>query len=322
MKLVARSLLAIALSLLLPLAATPAGAQASTCEFVLGFKSLHELDPADVGDCVDNQYLGTNQGDQWQHTTRGLMVWRKSDNWTAFTNGYLTWINGPMGLASRLNTNRFDWEHDQDTKPPAPQAQPQVLPPTASPTPSANFTPDSVVNNPAVAYPGWASDEKAYLQARERDAIMHFPTPDPAALDEQLLASFGSKRGTFFAAFQSFPGPLNIFARVQSVSVSSHGDSFNAWWNAGWTIEFHPKAPTRLPLVTSDARNRATVTASWIKESASEYLFDQTGDSNLSEKGGFVFKMLGYARMGDIVSADDVKFYAADARATAISKPT
>jgi len=82
---------------------------ASKPEFVLGFKSLHDLDPADIGDPIDNQASGAN-GDALQHTTKGLMAWRKADNWTAFTNGYMTWINGPSGLASRLNTERFSWE--------------------------------------------------------------------------------------------------------------------------------------------------------------------------------------------------------------------
>ena len=37
---------------------------------------------------------------------------RKADNWTAFTDGYRTWINGPNGLEQRLNTERFEWEYD------------------------------------------------------------------------------------------------------------------------------------------------------------------------------------------------------------------
>ncbi len=45
------------------------------------------------------------------------MVWRKADNWTAFTDGTTTWINGAFGLASRLNSQIFEWE-----KPPAPAA--------------------------------------------------------------------------------------------------------------------------------------------------------------------------------------------------------
>ena len=40
------------------------------------------------------------------------MAWRKADNWTAFTDGYRTWLNGPNGLVQRLNTMRFEWEAD------------------------------------------------------------------------------------------------------------------------------------------------------------------------------------------------------------------
>mgnify|MGYP001487094133 CR=1 FL=1 len=98
--------LAIALALLIP---ASAHAQGAGCQYVLGFKALHDLDPADIGDCVDNQAFAWN-GDAQQHTTRGLLAWRRLDNWTAFTNGYQTWINGPHGLVRRLNTQRFAWE--------------------------------------------------------------------------------------------------------------------------------------------------------------------------------------------------------------------
>ena len=50
--------------------------------------------------------------DSVQQTTGGLMAWRKADNWTAFTDGYRTWVNGPNGLQQRLNTERFEWEAD------------------------------------------------------------------------------------------------------------------------------------------------------------------------------------------------------------------
>jgi hypothetical protein len=95
----------------------PAAARAdSSCAFVLGFKALHDVSPAAVGDCTENQAYAPN-GDALQHTTHGLMVWRKADNWTAFTDGYRTWINGPNGLQTRLNSERFPWE-------PAAAAQP------------------------------------------------------------------------------------------------------------------------------------------------------------------------------------------------------
>jgi len=89
---------------------TVASAAAPTnCQFVLGFKTLHNLVPGDAGDCVTNQVFAAN-GDAQQTTTRGLMAWRKTDNWTAFTDGYRTWVNGPAGVQQRLNTERFPWE--------------------------------------------------------------------------------------------------------------------------------------------------------------------------------------------------------------------
>ncbi len=69
------------------------------------------MPPAEVGDCIDNQVFAAN-GDAQQHTANGLLAWRKADNLTAFTNGSMTWINGPDGLQSRPNTTRFPWERD------------------------------------------------------------------------------------------------------------------------------------------------------------------------------------------------------------------
>ena len=98
-------LLALAILLLLP-----ASASAADCQFVLGFKTLRDLIGHEiVGECLENEHYEAN-GDSLQQTTGGLMVWRKADNWTAFTDGYRSWVNGPIGLQQRLNTERFDWE--------------------------------------------------------------------------------------------------------------------------------------------------------------------------------------------------------------------
>lgn len=91
-----------------PAAAAP-GAQPATCQFVLGFATLHSLIPNIVGDCVGNETHGSN-GDGLQQTVHGLLVWRKADNFTAFTDGFRTWVNGPSGVQMRLNTERFDFE--------------------------------------------------------------------------------------------------------------------------------------------------------------------------------------------------------------------
>ena len=84
-------------------------ASAANCQFVLGFAALHNLIPNVVGQCINNEYHD-GVGNGYQNTTGGLMQWRKADNWTAFTNGARTWINGPYGVENRPNTQRFPWE--------------------------------------------------------------------------------------------------------------------------------------------------------------------------------------------------------------------
>jgi N-acetylneuraminic acid mutarotase len=89
----------------------PAGpAVQAPCTFVLGFRALDERIPGIVGDCLENERHDPTTGDGVQHSTNGLLVWRKSDNVVAFTNGYRTWLLGPDGLVARLNTERCPWE--------------------------------------------------------------------------------------------------------------------------------------------------------------------------------------------------------------------
>lgn len=98
----------------LPVASVQAAPAAQTdCQFVLGFATLRNLvGPQIVGTCLENEHFNPANGNAEQRTTGGLLVWRKADNWTAFTDGYRTWINGPSGLQQRLNNQRFPWEAD------------------------------------------------------------------------------------------------------------------------------------------------------------------------------------------------------------------
>ncbi len=119
-------LLGFALFLLMPTSVT-----ATECRFVLGFKTLRDLIGHEiVGECLENERYAAN-GNSEQETTGGLLVWRKADNVTAFTDGYRTWLNGPNGLVQRLNTERFAWEADY-----APGGGIATPTPTPSPTPS------------------------------------------------------------------------------------------------------------------------------------------------------------------------------------------
>ncbi len=92
----------------LAFSALPALAQ--NCAFQLGFKALHDLIPDVVGECLDNEQHNPATGITQQSTTNGRLTWRKAENWTGFTDGQRTWINGPQGLQQRLNSERLPWE--------------------------------------------------------------------------------------------------------------------------------------------------------------------------------------------------------------------
>ncbi len=158
---------ALALSLLVPAAQS----QAAGCAFQLGFATVHDLMPAQVGDCVDDEGHNPENGDGLQHTTKGLMVWRKADNWTAFTNGYQTWVNGPNGLQQRLNTQRFTFEANPDGL--AIADPPRATPATpAAPAPPSTSTGGSSSSTSTLLPPG--SNVPAYATAVCRDGSISF----------------------------------------------------------------------------------------------------------------------------------------------------
>ena len=118
---VIRAVVAVAI---LVSAAANTFAQQQSCTFQLGFATLHDLIPDIVGGCLDNQSFDPVTGDALQHSTNGLLVWRKSDNFTAFTDGARSWVNGPFGLQERLNNQRFEWEPNPDGRAIVPLPQP------------------------------------------------------------------------------------------------------------------------------------------------------------------------------------------------------
>jgi len=110
----------VALTLILCLIPQATPSFAADCRFQLGFATLAGLLPQQVGACLDDEGHNPVNGDGLQHTVNGLLVWRKADNWTAFTDGYRTWINGPDGIQQRLNTMRFPWEANPEGLPQVP----------------------------------------------------------------------------------------------------------------------------------------------------------------------------------------------------------
>ena len=105
----------LAAALLCQSAISPAGpalAQDAPCEIGGGFATLRAMMGAqDTGFCIEHPWIDAN-GHTNQRTNVGLFLWRPADNWTGFTDGFRTWINGPTGLAVRPNYERFPFESD------------------------------------------------------------------------------------------------------------------------------------------------------------------------------------------------------------------
>jgi hypothetical protein len=146
-----KAILSLVLALGLQVSASSSVIHAqTTCRFVMGFEALRNLVGAQkVGTCLEDEHFNLENGNAEQRTAGGLLVWRKVDNFTAFTDGGTTWVNGPNGMQSRPNGERFSWERDpvQSTqaRPPAAPVQqqaPATVAPTATATPIATPRPN------------------------------------------------------------------------------------------------------------------------------------------------------------------------------------
>ncbi|HEX9017084.1 MAG TPA: glucosaminidase domain-containing protein [Chloroflexota bacterium] len=218
-----RGLIAVLLLAFAAQVVTTSAAAAERATFRLGFKSLADLIPDIVGDPVEEEAHNPMNGDGLQHTTIGLMVWRKADNWTAFTNGYWTWVNGPNGLQKRLNTERFPWEYDDRAAmaaPPraepssrgatsilAPTAQQQFIDTLAGPArTSAQETgvPASVTIAQAILETDWGQSELA-TRAHNFFGIKATSGPGPAGIITiNTWEVIGGKNTTVQADFKAY----------------------------------------------------------------------------------------------------------------------
>ena len=195
-----------------------AAAAAADCKFVLGFKALHAMIPDTVGACVENEQHHPNNGVTSQRTTHGLLVWQKATNHTSFTDGYHTWVQGPLGLQQRLNTEQFDWERELAVVP-------------------AVFEPDTPLAFDPVVIRGTLSNGLSYY-------IRHNEEPRDRA-QISLVVKAGSvheeehQRGlAHFVEHMAFNG-TERFAKQEIIEyLESIGSTFGADLNAGVSFDY------------------------------------------------------------------------------------
>ena len=204
--------LGLAGSLLAPAAGIHA--QAANCQYVLGFATIATA-VSQVGSCLDNQNFAPN-GDALQHTASGgMLVWRKADNWTAFTDGYHTWINGPNGIQERLNSARFDWEGNAPATTPAPPAS----------SASVASVSTAAATGSSTSLDGWNLPTAEQLGLHGMATAM-VAMPDPRTVTQEELQSVSIPAG--YPAIVTMPAQLqlacvNLAEDLRSALTSDNG---------------------------------------------------------------------------------------------------
>lgn len=172
----------------------PVTAQADPCRFVLGFAALREaVGTAKVGTCLEDERFNQENGNAEQRTSGGLLVWRKGDNFTAFTDGGTSWVAGPNGVQSRPNAERFAWERDPvqpvaaSPRPAAPAPAPaplpvQSAPPPPPPPPPAPATATPVPTAAPTVAPAAPVRQPVEVRGRGRTATDSMRPPGPLSV--------------------------------------------------------------------------------------------------------------------------------------------
>lgn len=75
-------------------------------QFRMGFKLLADQIPTIVGEPMEDEHPDPATGNMVQRTTRGMMTWRKADNWTGFTDGVRVWYLTPSGVQVQPDEGR------------------------------------------------------------------------------------------------------------------------------------------------------------------------------------------------------------------------
>ena len=217
---------------------------AQDCVFQLGFKALRDLIPDVVGDCVDNERHDRDTGVTLQTTTNGQLIWRKADNWTGFSDGQRTWVNGPEGLQQRLNSERFDWEVPA-AAPLATQRQALVI---ESPLPGETVAGGVEVRGTTTMHP--SGDGLRYLVYDARGGVV--------GMGALPVEGRTDSPGTFAASVEFIAGEGGP-GRIEIVDVDADDGSALARTTVPVVLEATPSMYGASPMEETDRPTRGLV---------------------------------------------------------------
>jgi hypothetical protein len=227
------------------------------CSFVGGFARLRELVGSDkIGNCLEDEHFNAENGNAEQRTTGGLFVWRKADNFTAFTDGGTTWVNGPDGLQSRPNNERFSWEKDPvtsaSTAPVASSASP------ATPTPTVAASPAAASPVPAAAAPP-APPASPTPTATPAATPTKTPTPTPAVTAKWRDKPDDVDTGTdvhFEVETNASKGTCSLGIAFRNTADAGYGSVDIDDGKCEWDINIPPSAKTGKAKVHADVAGK------------------------------------------------------------------
>jgi hypothetical protein len=195
----------ILVAIMLATTSSPRASAQEPCRFVQGFAAVRErIGAAKVGACLEDERVNSENGNTEQRTSRGLLVWRKVDSITAFTDGGTTWVQGPDGLQTRPNSERFSWERDPvrpsgPTAVASPAPNPVVSRPASSPqaAPAATQAPAASPAASPVASPAGISvpPPSGAVGQRDPDAGVEPLNPTTCPDSHPIKGSQGSPDG-------------------------------------------------------------------------------------------------------------------------------
>lgn len=138
-----------------PPTAVPSILTPKPCEYVRGFGDfVNAIGRDTVRECVDDERVNPQSGNTEQRSARGLLVWDKAKNLTAYTDGATTYYRCPTTIAQRPASEAFDCASLNPTPTQVPSTAtpvpPTRVPSTATPVPP---TPRSMVQPTATPAP-------------------------------------------------------------------------------------------------------------------------------------------------------------------------
>lgn len=231
------------------------------CSFVRGFATLRDLVGAQkVGACLEDERFNGENGNAEQQTAGGLLVWRKADNFTAFTDGATTWVNGPNGLQTRPNGERFSWELDPVTT--------ARSSPSSPPAPSSS--PASVSVGSGTTAPAGAGASASTGAAQTAPAAVS--SPAPAATSTATRAATSTATATVATTPTPTPNPVQVKFREKPDQVETGND-------AQFEVETNAKKGTCALLITYRNSSQVNLGATDIEDGRCEWKYTLAADT-------------------------------------------